>query len=174
MFCSKCGQENNDSASFCSKCGNPLQAASVSVEEVSLTPQSRIRSGAILALIGAILSILVILFVNKVFYDPVKHADFTGNFYILSDYLLVVTIVVAAVYGVTIWKAGHLVGKLLSVVGLVLTVLACFISFLCSLMGLANMEVLCIFNILNTVAIVILLVGSLKTVTGAFSLGKKK
>lgn len=40
MYCSKCGKENTDTATFCSTCGNRLSTAAVVQEAVSGIPQS--------------------------------------------------------------------------------------------------------------------------------------
>ena len=166
MFCSKCGHQNDDSAAFCNSCGAALQAAPTPVEEVSLTPKAKVRSGAILSLIGAALSLAVCLFMEEIFFDPTAP---NNNFYQLDNLLMYLCGFFLVSNGVVLWKSQLTVGKILSIINLVLVIAAIFISLLCSLMGLIKMEVNCIFNPINTLAMVLLLLGSIKCVTGAFS-----
>jgi hypothetical protein len=168
MFCSKCGRENDDSAAFCSGCGASLKVAPIPVVEQSLTPDSKARSGAILSLIGAVLSIAVCLFLEFVYFDAT--AD-NNSFYGIDDILMYICGLSVVLNGLIIWKTLKL-GKILSIISLVTAIVAIFISLISSLSGLANMEVICIFNLFNTIAMVLLLIGAIKSVTGAFSRGK--
>lgn len=172
MFCSKCGKENDDSAVFCNGCGAPMTAVKTTqVEELSHTTGAKIRAGAILALVGAVLSLMTVLLMETFFFNPTESLY---NFYTFDNLLIYACVALIPIYGVAIWKSANIVGKIMSIVGVVVSIFACFISFLCSLFGLVNAGILCIFNILNTVAMVILLVGSLKALIGAFKVENKK
>ena len=171
MFCSKCGHQNDDSAAFCSGCGASLQAAPapVAVEEKTLTPQAKVRSGAIVSLIGALLCIAICSLVEWIYFDPVTNH---GLFYEANDPLRWICVFLVVISVVMIWKADHVICKVLSVVNALGIFVMAIFSLLCTLGGVEALEVFCFFAPFNTVALVLLIVGGVKMVTGAFARGK--
>lgn len=164
MFCSKCGHQNDDSAAFCSGCGASLQAAPapVAVEEKTLTPQAKVRSGAILSLIGASVGVVACLL-----------ASISVGVDTLRGILLAINGVLIAVDVVIIAKNNLSVSKILSIVNLVGILALMLYSFAYNLSALVSLDgMVCLYNLFNTVAVVLLIVGGVKTVIGAFARGK--
>ena len=63
MFCSKCGTENSETASFCSKCGEPINGA--------VTPVAK-KKNKFLWIGGAILAVFLLCCVAPLGYGYVK------------------------------------------------------------------------------------------------------
>lgn len=61
MFCTKCGQKNDDSAKFCNHCGSPMSAddAGKSDKLTEYRIVAKARSGAIMSLIGALFGVVI-------------------------------------------------------------------------------------------------------------------
>ena len=160
MFCSKCGQENQEGSSFCNACGAALQIAPTPAPtptaEVTLTQTARVRSSAILALIGsvsgAILTYLLICFVSE---NLISSALFA--LLILSTITIIGTLI----------RPNAISAKICSILTMILTVLSLPVWFL------ANIVTPKFFYVPTLVAMIVLTIGAIKTVIAAFAYGKK-
>lgn len=166
MFCSKCGHQNDDSAAFCNGCGAALSPTSASkpvlVEERSLTAKAKVRAGAILSLIGASVGIVACLLASiSIGVDSIR-----GILMAINGVLIAVDVVVIA-------KNNLSVSKALSIVDLIGVLAVMLYSFAYNLWALVNLDgMVCVYNLFNTVAVVLLIVGGVKMVLGAFARGK--
>ena len=91
----------------------------------------------------------------------------------LRGILLGINGALIAVGIVVIAKNNSSVSKVLSIVNLIGVLALMLYSFAYNLSALVSLDgMVCLYNLFNTVAVVLLIIGSVKMVTGAFTRGK--
>lgn len=162
MFCSKCGQENQEGSAFCNACGASLQGdpTPAPTSEVTLTRSARVRSGAILALISSILSaILTFILCISV-----------NNGGTLFPILLALFICSSVFSGLALSNANA--AKVHTIITVVLVFLSIPLLLIGYIAGIGS-GAACIFLPVLTLSTILLVVGSIKAVIAAFAYGKK-
>ena len=163
MFCNKCGQENNDSAAFCNKCGSSLQNVAFVNEVVKTSNKgNKIRIGAIIALIGAIIGAL---------FSFLFCLDNWATGRVAMLFLFVVLSIGGVLVIINIPKN---IAKIVAVLGVVFCIITAFLVMIVSLGGIIQLfsldiSVTFFYVPMLTISMVLLFMGYIKILVSVFN-----
>ena len=164
MFCSKCGQQNDNSAKFCNNCGSPM-INNLQINENEVEKQgysTKIRAGARMSLIGALLGVVIsFLFCLD---------EMAGGRIVLC----LLYIMIAGISVLTICNVPYALMKIGSILNILLNIVAAFLVVFVSLGGIIqlfsfNISITFFYVPILVIVEVIILIGCRKTVTSVFS-----